>query len=193
MAEETEDDFDFVEKSAPEDRDTAGPLDDAEAPVRPYIDLGGIRVVPRQGMQMRLEVEERTKRVVAVTLELDGSTVQLQPFAAPRSEGIWQSVREVLTTQLERQGGTVEESDGALGPELRCELQPAEDGSRRSVRIVGVDGPRWMLQGLIAGKAATDDTALLAILEVFRATVVVRGHAPMPPRDLIPLQAPTPA
>lgn len=181
------------EKSAPADRDEAGPLDEAEAPVRPYIDLGGLRIVPRQGLQMRLEVEEATKRVVAVTLEHDGSTVQLQPFAAPRSEGIWGAVRAVVSEQLVRQGATVEEADGLLGPELRCTLQPGPDGQPRAVRVVGVDGPRWMLQGIVGGTAATDEDAIAGIVELYRSAVVVRGDLPMPPRELIPLHAPKPA
>lgn len=195
MVDETHDDVEdeTFEKSAPEDRAEAGPLDEAEAPVRPYIDLGGLRIVPRQGLQMRLEVEEATKRVVAVTLEHDGSTVQLQPFAAPRSEGIWASVRAVVSAQLARQGGTVEEAEGLLGPELRCTLQPGPDGQQRAVRILGVDGPRWMLQGIVGGKAATDDSAIAGIVEIYRSTVVVRGETPMPPRELIPLSAPKPA
>ncbi|MFC7430257.1 MULTISPECIES: DUF3710 domain-containing protein [unclassified Agrococcus] len=196
MADETpEDDFevDAFEKSAPEDRAEAGPLDESEAPVRPYIDLGGLRIVPRQGLQMRLEVEEATKRVVAVTLEHAGSTVQLQPFAAPRSEGIWGSVRAVVSAQLVRQGASVEEADGPLGPELRCTLQSGPDGQPRAVRVVGVDGPRWMLQGIIGGAAATDDEAVAGIVEIYRSTVVVRGETPMPPRELIPLNAPKPA
>lgn len=179
-----------AEKSAPEDRHEVGPLDESEAPVRPYIDLGALRIVPRPGLQMRLEVDQTSKRVVAVTLEHEGSTVQLQPFAAPRSEGIWASVRSVLTTQLERQGATVTEAEGQLGPELRGALPPAQDGAARDVRVVGVDGPRWMLQGLIAGPAATDESALTALLDIYRATVVVRGDLPMPPRELIPLHPP---
>ena len=184
------DDEELVEKSAPDDRAEVGPLDESEAPVRPYVDLGGLRIVPRPGMQMRLEVEEKTKRIVAVTLEHEGSTVQLQPFAAPRSEGIWAPVREVLRTQLERQGATVDEADGLLGPELRARLQSGPDGAPRAVRIIGVDGPRWMLQGLIGGQAAVDDDRAAAAIELFRSTVVCRGVEPMPPRELIPLRAP---
>ena len=189
MSEEQFEEYTPIEKSAPADRDEAGPLDEAEAPVRPYIDLGGLRVVPRQGMQMRLEVEEKSKRVVAATLQLGDSAVQLQPFAAPRSEGIWHSVREVLVASLERQGAKVEEVTGALGPELRAEIPAGE--STRAVRILGVDGPRWMLQGLITGQAGSDDEAYSRMIDVFRASVVVRGQQPMPPRDLIPLRAPT--
>ena len=73
-------------KSAPADRAELGPLDENEAnAVRPYVDLGGVKLVPRDGLQLRLEIEEGTKRVVAVGIDFAGSTLQVQPFAAPRS------------------------------------------------------------------------------------------------------------
>ena len=73
----------LVGKAAPTDRATAGQFDDSEAnPVRPYIDLGGIKVLPREGLNLRLEVEEQTKRIVAVGLDYADSTLQVQPFAA---------------------------------------------------------------------------------------------------------------
>ena len=54
-------------KSAPHNRATDGPFDDSEAnAVRPYIDLGGIKILPREGLNLRLEVEEQSKRIVAV-------------------------------------------------------------------------------------------------------------------------------
>lgn len=81
-------------KSAPEDRATAGPLDEAEAnAVRPYVDLGGVKILPREGLQLRLEVEEGSQRVVAVGLDYAGSSLQVQPFAAPRSSGLWHEIR----------------------------------------------------------------------------------------------------
>jgi len=77
-------------KSAPLDRATGGPFDESEAnPVRPYIDLGGIKVLPREGLNLRLEIEEQSKRIVAVGLDYAGSTLQVQPFAAPRTGGLW--------------------------------------------------------------------------------------------------------
>ena len=77
---------DAPRKVAPEDRAESGPFDESEAnPVRPYIDLGGIKILPREGLNLRLEVEEQTKRIVAVGLDYAESTLQVQPFAAPRS------------------------------------------------------------------------------------------------------------
>ncbi|MDQ2669871.1 MAG: DUF3710 domain-containing protein, partial [Gemmatimonadota bacterium] len=139
-----------ADKSAPEDRAQTGPFDESEAnPVRPYIDLGGIKILPREGLNLRLEVEEQTKRIVAVGLDYAGSTIQVQPFAAPRSAGLWEETREQIREQVRQQGGRVEERDGPLGPELLAEVPvtSGDDGQvgRRLARFVGVDGPRWFL------------------------------------------------
>ncbi len=181
-------------KTAPHDRATAGPFDETEAnPVRPYIDLGGIKVLPREGLNLRLEVEEQTKRIVAVGLDYVGSTLQVQPFAAPRSSGLWEETREQIRQQVRQQGGRVEEREGPLGPELLAEVPVvagAEGSGKRLARFVGVDGPRWFLRGVIGGAATSDIEAASSIEDLFRSIVVVRGGTPMPPRDLIPLKMP---
>ncbi|KHK97543.1 hypothetical protein LK09_11135 [Microbacterium mangrovi] len=182
-------------KSAPEDRDTAGPFDESEAnPVRPYIDLGGIKVLPREGLNLRLEIEEQTNRIVAVGLDYAESTLQVQPFAAPRNAGLWDETREQIRAQVRQQGGRVEEREGPLGPELLAEVPVANaDGTtgKRLARFVGIDGPRWFLRGVIGGAATGDMQAAESVEDLFRSLVVVRGGNPMPPRDLIPLKMPT--
>ena len=181
-------------KSAPADRDSAGPFDESEAnPVRPYIDLGGIKILPREGLNLRLEVEEQTKRIVAVGLDYSESTLQVQPFAAPRTSGLWEETREQIRQQVKQQGGRVEEREGPLGPELLAEvpvMAGADVASQRLARFVGVDGPRWFLRGVIGGAATSDVAAAAAGEDLFRSIVVVRGTSPMPPRDLIPLRMP---
>jgi hypothetical protein len=183
-------------KSAPANRAEDGPFDADEAnPARPYVDLGGLKILPREGLHLRLEVEEGTNRVVAVGLDYAGSTLQVQAFAAPRSTGLWHEIRAQIQDQITKQGGTSTEREGTFGPELVGEVPvaagvTADASSSRLARFVGVDGPRWFLRGVIAGEALTDPTAELAIEELFRSVVVVRGTQPMPPRDLIPLSMP---
>ncbi|MFD4420140.1 DUF3710 domain-containing protein [Agromyces sp. NPDC058484] len=182
-------------KSAPEDRAVAGPLDESEAnPVRPYVDLGGVKVLPREGLHLRLEVEEGTKRVVAIGLDYAKSTLQVQPFAAPRTSGLWHEIRAQIAEQIARQGGTTTVRDGAFGPELLAQIPVAavdgQPGHMRLARFIGVDGPRWFLRGVIAGEAAVEPDAAAQVEDLFRSIVVVRGSTPMPPRDLIPLRMP---
>jgi hypothetical protein len=181
------------QKSAPLNRATDGPFDDSEAnPVRPYIDLGGIKILPREGLNLRLEVEEQSKRIVAVGLDYADSSLQVQPFAAPRSGGLWDETRVQLRDQVKAQGGRVEEREGPLGKELLAEVPAAaaEGSGLRLARFVGIDGPRWFLRGVIGGAAASDPEAAAKVEDLFRSIVVVRGGSPMPPRDLIPLKMP---
>lgn len=187
-------DDDVLPKSAPPDRAVNGPLDESEAnSVRPYVDLGGLKILPREGLGLRLEVEEGTGRVVAVGLDVADSSLQVQPFAAPRSSGLWHEIRRQIDEQILAAGGTTREVDGPLGPEILAQIPaqaPGEAPVTRLARFVGVDGPRWFLRGVISGRAAVDPQAAAQVEELFRSVVVVRGTSPMPPRDLIPLHMP---
>lgn len=131
--------------------------------------------------------------IVAATLVLGNSAIQLQAFAAPKSEGIWGEVREEIATGITAQGGLVEEEEGPLGWHLRAQV-PVQlpDGTNgvQLVRFVGCDGPRWFLRGVISGQAAVQPESASVLEQVFRQTVVVRGETPMAPRDPIVLKLP---
>jgi len=182
------------EPAAVEGLRSNGPFDSSEkTSLDGYLDLGALRIMPREGLQLRLEVEENTQRVVAVTLDFGGSSLQLQAFAAPKSEGLWDEIRSQIGSSVSSEGGTVEELEGPLGTEVVAKL-PVQmpDGQRgyRVARFLGVDGPRWFLRGVIGGPAVLDRAQGAALEEMFRSTVVVRGDAPMPPRDLLTLRLP---
>ena len=178
-------------KSAPTDRETSGPYDASEVPaMRPYVDLGGIKVAPREGLQLRLEVDERAQRVVAVSLEYADSMLQVQAFSAPKTTGLWHEVRTEIAQQLGSQGAEVEHQDGDLGPELLVRSAGTNEQEVRLARFVGVDGPRWLLRGVIMGRAASEADAKAQIVELFRELVVVRGDEPMPPSELLELKVP---
>ena len=179
------------------ERSTLGPFDDSEVSgVRPWVDLGSLKLIPREGLNLRLEVEEGTSRVIAASLDLAGSTLQVQPFASSRSGGLWDEIRADLLGQLQEQAGEVREVDGPLGPELLARVPvmvPGEGLVSQPARFIGVDGPRWFLRGVIAGPAATDDALGAELVDVFRGLVVVRGNAPLPPKELLPLRVPAQA
>lgn len=180
-------------KSAPLNRSQSGPFDVAEVSnLEQYGDFGAIKIIPTEGMDIRLEIEEGTTRVVSVAIQLNQSTLQLQAFAAPKSEGLWHEVRRELAQSIRAQGGLLEERIGSFGPEILAQLPNSDpaDTSRRFARFVGVDGPRWFLRGVIGGAAINDPAAANQIESVFRSTIVDRGNAAVPPRDLLELQIP---
>ncbi|WP_338136214.1 DUF3710 domain-containing protein [Pseudoclavibacter albus] len=188
-----EPDFDDS-KCAPADRAERGPFDSEEATLEgPMVDLGSLRIPAREGMGLRLEVEEKTKRLVAVALDYRESTVQVQAFASPRSTGLWNRIRVQLAEQVEQQGGSARELETDLGIELETRLPlmaGAPDGAYRAARFIGVDGPRWFLRAVLSGKALHDEDAAREVEELFRSIIVVRGDRPIPPRDLLPIQIP---
>jgi hypothetical protein len=170
-----------------------GPWDfsELESPTEGRVDLGGLLVPGVEGMELRVEVAGEA--IVAATLVLGNSAIQLQAFAAPKSEGIWGEVREEISNGITSQGGRVEEEEGTLGWHLRAQV-PVQlpDGTQgvQLVRFIGCDGPRWFLRGVISGQAAVQPEAAAILEQVFRQTVVVRGEAPMAPRDPIVLKLP---
>jgi hypothetical protein len=174
---------------------SGGPFDLDEEPEDGLtrLDLGGLRVAGANGMEIRLEIDQNTQAVSAVTVVAGDSAVQLTAFAAPRTEGIWDEVRAEIRSNLAA-SGPVEEIQGDFGRELQATLTvPDEQGRQVSqpVRFVGVDGPRWFLRGLFTGAAARDPRAAAPLEAVLRAAVVVRGSDPMAPGDPLPLHLPT--
>lgn len=177
----------------PFDRST-GPFDVSEVDdADERLPLGGLRLVGREGMELRFEVEEGSGRVIAVTVGLNGSTVQLQAFAAPRTSGVWDEIRAEIADAVVQQGGAADEQDGPLGRELLCRLPVrTEDGrtAHQPARFAGVDGPRWFLRAVFSGPAAHDPAAAAELEGVVREAVVVRGDEAMAPRELIALALP---
>ena len=172
-----------------------GPYDLSEVadPGLGRVDLGGMWLPGRPDLEVRIEADQATSQVVAVTLVLGDGALQVQPFAAPRTEPIWAEVRDEIRAGITAQGGTADEVEGPLGPELRTRVPVrAADGSAgvQPARFVGVDGPRWFLRGVITGRPAVEEGADAALVELFREVVVVRGEGPMAPREPIPLSLP---
>ena len=173
-----------------------GPWDVSEVrrPAEGRVDLGGLFVPGVEGMELRVEVAGDA--IVAATVVLRESAVQLQAFAAPKKEGIWSEVRDEIATGITQQGGIVDEVEGPLGWELRAQVPvqlPNGTNGVQMVRFIGVDGPRWFLRGVISGQGAVHPEHAGLLEHIFQDTVVVRGDAPMAPRDPIVLKLPNDA
>jgi hypothetical protein len=174
-----------------------GPWDATEdVPAGPRVDLGALRLPGVHGMELRMEIDKKSQTVTAVGVTLDGSTLQMQAFAAPRTEGIWDEIREEIGESVRKQGGSVDDVPGPFGRELLARLPvrtPEGRTGHRPARFVGVDGPRWFLRGVITGRAAVDEEAATKLEDLFRRTVVVRGTEARAPRDLLALTLPAQA
>jgi hypothetical protein len=188
------DDGETNEQGRSEEPEGIGPWDLEEVPeLGARVDLGALRVPVRPGMQVRMEQERKTRRIVAVNVVHEGSALQLQAFAAPRSAGLWEDLREEIAATITKQGGSSEEQQGVFGAELLARMPvrtPDGRSAHRPARFIGVDGPRWFVRAVLTGKAAVDPEAAETMEGVLADLVVVRGHEARAPRDLLTLHMP---
>ncbi|MET8309133.1 MULTISPECIES: DUF3710 domain-containing protein [unclassified Micromonospora] len=151
------------------------------------LDLGSLRIPAIAEVEVRVQADPQgvIQQVVLVHGE---NALQLGVFAAPRSEGIWDEVREEIRQSLLRDGATAQEVDGEYGPELHAQVS-TPDGPT-NLRFVGVDGPRWMVRGVFQGPVATDPASAGPLAECLDGLVVDRGQEAKPVREPLPLRLP---
>ena len=167
---------------------TEGPYDAAEAPDGvDRVDLGSLEVPAVPDVEIRVQADPNGQ-VQQVILVHGDNALQLGVFAAPRSEGIWDEVRDDIRKQLFDDGVAAQEVDGDFGVELRARVRTPE--GLQDIRFVGVDGPRWMVRGVYQGPAAVDPAKAGPLAECLRGVVVHRGTEAMPVRDPLPLRLP---
>lgn len=173
---------------------TRGPWDVSEvSELGRRVDLGALWLPPRDGMQLRMEIDKKSSLVTGAAVALNGSALQVQVFAAPRTEGIWDEIRAEIAASVTKQGGSADDLPGPFGRELlaRLPVRTAEGRTgHRPARFIGHDGPRWFLRGVLTGKAAIDPEDARELEDVFADVVVLRGSQPRVPRDLLPLTVP---
>jgi hypothetical protein len=169
-----------------------GPWDSGEQyPQRERVDLGSllIPVAPEQEVQLNVAGEQ----IVAASVTIGRSTLQVQAFAAPKTGDLWEDVRVELAQEIRNLGGQAQEADGPFGTELQARVPTEPDSGQTDLqpaRYIGVDGPRWLLRGTISGQAASHPELARPLEELFADVVVVRGDHPAPPRDLLEIQLP---
>jgi Protein of unknown function (DUF3710) len=178
-------DYDAVDEPVEEESTTDGPYDEADAPRDGLsrLDLGSVRVPVPDGAQLQVEVDP-TGPVRAVHLVTPIGQLTVSAYAAPRSGGLWADISEELTAQLRADGARVIKESGEWGVEL------AATANNVVLRFIGVDGPRWMLRGVVAGPGEHNVMASELLRNVVRGTVVVRGISPQPVRTPLPVELP---
>jgi hypothetical protein len=172
---------------------SAGPWDGAgDYPDGERIDFGSLLVPVREGFDVQVFVSEEDGISIAVVSGASG--LQLQPFAAPRSSGLWHEVLPEIRQEVAKAGGQSVEQDGPFGPELLARVVPqgaeGHDVPPQLLRFMGADGPRWFLRGLISGPAAGDAELAAPFEEIFADVVVVRGEHAEPPRKPLGIRLP---
>lgn len=177
--------------------ESAGPFDADELPepldAADRVDLGSLVLAPFPGRELRLQVDDATGAVQAALLTAEDGALELRAFAAPRHGDLWGDVRPQLTDDVQRRGGTVTEREGRWGTELVCQLGVQLPDGQTGVqvsRIIGINGPRWLLRATLLGRPAVDDDYARSWEDGITDIVVRRGTGAMPVGEALPLTLP---
>lgn len=172
-----------------------GPFDVDELPEDGVerVDLGSLLIAPEDGRELRLQVDETTGEVQSVMLAGSDGAVELRAFAAPRGGDLWSDVRPRIAADMAQHGGVATEREGRFGTELVCQLTVNRgDGTTgtQPSRIIGINGPRWMLRATLLGRPAMEPDSASAWEDTITKVAVRRGGAAMPVGDLLPVRLP---
>jgi hypothetical protein len=168
-----------------------GPWDSSEKDAgddSAYLDFGSLLIRGRPGFNLQMPADDDQGTIGSIVLVTESSGLELRAFADARSGGLWDAVRSDLVEEVERLDGEAEQADGPFGTELRIKVPvttpEGEEGFQPS-RILGIEGPRWMLRATFLGQEALepDDDSLL--MKALQDVVVVRGDEPRAPRDAL--------
>lgn len=157
------------------------------------VDIGSLLVAPREGAEVRLQVDEQSGEVQSVMLAGEDGALELRAFAAPRNGDLWAEVRPQIAADVAQHGGTATERAGRWGVELVCQMQVVmPDGSQamQPSRIIGINGARWLLRATFLGQPAVEPDTAQEWEDVLAAVVVHRGTQAMPVGDALPLVLP---
>ncbi len=196
----------FGRKSAPEAtvEETAGHAQEDDAVAGPFdvddlpddglerVDLGSLLIAPTASHELRLQVDEASGNVQSVMLAGPDGAIEIRAFAAPRNGDLWNEVRPQIAADMAQRGGTATEREGRFGTELVCEVQVNQaDGTvAQASRILGVNGPRWLLRATLLGRPAREFDTSTDWEDLLTRVAVRRGEHALPVGDPLPLVLP---
>ncbi|MGN0094650.1 MAG: DUF3710 domain-containing protein [Corynebacterium sp.] len=146
------------------------------------LDLGSLRVpVPHNG-EVQVEMGPKGPQMIHILTPFGRLTPVA--LAAPRSGRQWEENIPEITKGMSADGLEVRQGQSLWGTELVGTMKAG------TMRVVGVDGPRWMLRMTLAGPADKADQLAELAYEVISRTFVYRGDDPLPAGQALPVTIP---
>ena len=186
--------FENDEQADSEDLTADGPFDSEELPPEgeggvERMDLGSLLIIPEPNRELRLQVDEASGVVQSVVIAGPDGALELRAFAAPRNGDLWSDIRPKIAAEVAQSGGTATEREGPWGTELICQVGQRGGGTQLS-RVVGINGPRWMLRCSLLGAPASKPDDAKDWEESIRKVAVRRGAHAMPVGEGLPVVMP---
>lgn len=146
------------------------------------LDLGSMRIPLPKGSQVQVEMGQDGPRMLHI-LTPHGRMTPVA-FAAPRTPGQWAESAEDIVQGLEADGFAAHPEDGPWGSEI------VGSSDKGGIRIIGVEGPRWMYRLTLAAPAGKEEELAKLGREVVARTFIYRGEEPILAGSSLPVMLP---
>lgn len=146
------------------------------------LDLGSLRIPLPKESQVQVEMGEQGPRMLHIVTKVGRITPVA--FAAPRKPGQWAESVEEIKEGMSRDGLVVTTEAGPWGAEV---IGKNDNGQ---IRVIGIDGPRWMLRLTLAAPSGMEADLAEMAREVAARTFVYRGEDPILAGNALPVIMP---
>ncbi|QQU25388.1 DUF3710 domain-containing protein [Corynebacterium ulcerans] len=150
------------------------------------LNLGSLLVPLPRPSEVQVEMGPEGPKMLHILTE--HGRITPVAFAAPSSAGQWRESTKEIAAGMREDGLLVHIEHGPWGREI----VGSADGGNGIIRIIGVDGPRWMLRMTLAAPAESAEQMAELGREVIARTFVNRGDAPILAGSSLPVALPQP-
>ena len=146
------------------------------------LNLGSMRVPLPKESQVQVEMGEQGPRMLHVVTEF--GRVTPVAFAAPNSGGMWEESSDEIIEGMQGEGMPATFEEGPWGREV------VGRGDNGVIRIVGVEGPRWLYRVTLAAPHGKEDQLAELAHEIIARSFIYRGSSPVLAGNSLPVELP---
>lgn len=146
------------------------------------LNLGSMRIPLPKESQVQVEMGEQGPKMVHIVTRFGRLTPVA--FAAPRTGGLWEESSEEIIEGMRSEGMPVELQQGPWGQEI------VGTGTNGVIRIIGVEGPRWLYRVTLAAPTGSEDQLAELGRETVARSFVYRGDDPILAGNSLPVVLP---
>ncbi|WP_278755507.1 DUF3710 domain-containing protein [Corynebacterium stationis] len=146
------------------------------------LDLKSMKIPLPKRSQVQVEMGAQGPKMLHIITEFGRITPVA--FAAPRSTGQWESSVNELVENIQRDGMPTQLEEGPWGTEI------AAQNANGMIRIIGIEGPRWLLRLTLAAPTGKEEDLTELAREVASRVFVYRGDDPILAGNSLPVTMP---
>ncbi|SDR97961.1 DUF3710 domain-containing protein [Corynebacterium timonense] len=146
------------------------------------LDLASVRIPLPKESQVQVEMGETGPKMVHIVTRFGRATPVA--FASPRTGGLWETSSQEIIEGMRAEGMPARFETGPWGREI------VGTGANGIIRIIGVEGPRWLYRLTLAAPKGKEDELTALGRDMAARSFIYRGSDPVLAGNSLPVVLP---